>query len=56
MTICNIKEKKTMTSVQYSKTSDGKILLMGETLETPGVMVVKTFDTFNEALEYADNN
>ena len=45
-----------MTSVQYSQTSDGKILLMGETLENPGVIVAKTFDTFNEAVEYADNN
>lgn len=45
-----------MVAVQYSKTSDGKILLMGETLDAPGVMVVKTFNTFDEAVEYADNN
>ena len=45
-----------MTSVQYSKTSDGKIILMGETADAPGVMVVKTFDTLDQAIEYADNN
>ena len=45
-----------MTSVQYSKTSDGKIILMGETSDGPGVMVVKTFDTLDQAIEYADNN
>ena len=45
-----------MTSVQYSRTSDGKIILMGETLDAPGVMVVKSFDTLDEAIEYADNN
>ena len=45
-----------MVAVQYSRTSDGKILLMCETLDNPGVIVAKTFDTFNEALEYADNN
>ncbi len=45
-----------MVAVQYSRTSDGKVLLMGENLDTPGVVLVKTFDTFNEAVEYADNN
>lgn len=45
-----------MTAVQYSKTSDGKILLMGETTDAPGVMVVKTFGTIAQAIEYADNN
>jgi hypothetical protein len=45
-----------MIAVQYSKTSDGKVLLMGEKLDEPGVMVVKKFNTFNEAVEYADNN
>lgn len=45
-----------MVSVQYSKTSDGKVLLMGETLDAPGVMVAKTFDTLDQAIEYADNN
>lgn len=45
-----------MLAVQYSRISDGKILLMGGTLENPGVVVAKTFDTFDEAVEYADNN
>ena len=45
-----------MTSVQYSKTSDGKILLMGEKTDALGVIVVKTFNTFDEAIEYANNN
>lgn len=45
-----------MKKVQYSKTSDDKILLMGEELDAPGIMLVKIFNTFDEALEYADNN
>ena len=45
-----------MIAVQYSKTSSGKIVLMGEKLDAPGVMIVKTFDTLDQAIDYADNN
>lgn len=45
-----------MVAVQYSKTSDGSILLMGETLDNPGVVISKKFNTLDLAIEYADNN
>lgn len=45
-----------MISVQYSKTSEGKVVLMGETLDNPGIVISKTFNSFDEAVEYADNH
>ena len=38
------------------KTSDGKIVLMGEKLDAPGAIIVKMFDTLDDAINYADNN
>lgn len=45
-----------MIAVQYSKLSTGKILLMGEYADEPGVLISKQFNTFDEAVAYADAN
>lgn len=44
-----------MIAVNYTKLSNGKILLQGENKDTLEI-IVKEFDTFDEAVEYADNN
>jgi len=43
-----------MTNVNFTSISDGTILLQGEDKDS-GVIIVKQFATFDEAIEYADN-